>query len=403
VIAVADDGRPEVEEGVISTMWKNAFTLAEFHQRHDRVRTAMEAARIDLLLVFHPVNIQYLIGSQAKSYQEFQVLLFPLEDAPLTILMRLAEVAEISDLSLADDVRGWGGREAEDPLQAFATILKEKNGNGRRIGMEVPEFYMHPYTHRRLCDLLGDAYVLDASLLIHDLKLAKSPAEIAYIREAAAICDQGLEAAIGAVADGALEHDVAAEVYRALYRGGSDSPASPMNFASGERTCYGHGAPGDRRIRSGDTMHIEFGAARRRYCTTIGRQMNLGEPTPRVRDVYDVVRDACDACIAEIRAGVPAVRPHEAAKAVIAGAGLDRFRLHTTGYGIAPGYPPSWGEYVHLFADSGYTLEAGMVISIEPPVFIHEERLGVRIIDNVLVTKTGAEILSRAGRDLIVI
>ena len=168
-------------------MWKNAFTLAEFYRRHDRVRAAMEAARIDLLLVFHPVNIQYLIGSQAKSYQEFQVLLFPLEDAPLTILMRLAEVAEISDLSLADDVRGWGGREPEDPLQAFAKILKEKNGSGRRIGMEIPEFYMHPYTHRRLCDLLGDAYVLDASLLIHDLKLAKSPAEIAYIREAAAI------------------------------------------------------------------------------------------------------------------------------------------------------------------------------------------------------------------------
>ena len=88
---------------------------------------------------------------------------------------------------------------------------------------------------------------------------------------------------------------------------------------------------------------------------------------------------------------------------MIAGAGLDDYRLHTTGYGIAPGYPPSWGEYIHLFADSGYTLEAGMVLSIEPPVFIYEERLGVRIIDDVLVTESGAEILSRISRDLIVI
>lgn len=384
-------------------MWKNAFTLDEFHCRQRRVRIAMEAVGIDLLLIFHPVNIQYLIGSQAKSYQEFQVLLFPLEEAPLTILTRLAEVAEISDLSLADDVRGWGGREPEDPLDAFARLVREKGYLDRRIGMEVPEFYMHPYTYRRLCDLLGDAYVVDASSLIHDLKLAKSPAEIVYIREASAICDKGMQAAIGAVADGVSEYEVAAEVFHTLYRAGSDSPASPMNFASGERTCYGHGAPSDRRIHPGDTMHIEFGAARHRYCTTIGRQMNLGEPNARLREVYRVVREACDACIGEIRAGVSAVRPHQAAKRVIDDAGLNHARLHTTGYGIAPGYPPSWGEYIHLFADSDYTLEAGMVVSIEPPVFIHEERLGVRIIDDVLVTDTGAEILSRTSRDLVVV
>ncbi len=384
-------------------MWKNAFSPDEFKNRQQRVRETMESAGIDLLLVFHPVNIQYLIGSQAKSYQEFQVLFFPLEEAPLTILMRLAEVPEISDLSLADDVRGWGGREPEDPLQAFAGVLREKGYLGRRIGMEVPEFYMHPYTYRQLCSLLGDALVFDASFLIHDIKLTKSTAEIAYIREASAICDQGIQAAIGAVSDGASEFEVAAEVFHTLFRAGSDSPASPMNFVSGERTCYGHGAPSERRIRPGDTMHIEYGAARNRYCVTIGRQLNLGEPTPRVSEIYQVVRDACDACIAEIRVGAPAVRPHEAARAVIAEAGLDQYRLHTTGYGIAPGYPPSWGEYLHLFADSTYTLEAGMVVSVEPPVFIHEERLGVRIIDNVLVTDTGPQILSQASRELILV
>jgi Xaa-Pro dipeptidase len=150
-------------------------------------------------------------------------------------------------------------------------------------------------------------------------------------------------------------------------------------------------------------MHIEYGAAYRRYCATIGRQFCLGEPTPRMRELYQVVREASDACIAEVRAGVPAARPHAAAKKVIAEAGLDRYRLHTTGYGIAPGYPPSWGEYIHFFADSDYTLEAGMVLSVEPPVFIHEERLGARIIDDVVVTETGAEILSRSSRDLLVL
>src|SRR5215208_2865937 len=82
-------------------------------------------------------------------------------------------------------------------------------------------------------------------------------------------------------------------------------------------------------------------------------------PGGRLNEVYAVVREACDACLAEIRGGVPAVRPHEAAKRVIAEAGLDRHRVHTTGYGIAPGFPPSWGEPIHMFGGSTYVLEAG--------------------------------------------
>ncbi len=382
-------------------MSKHDFTEEEFAIRQRRVRAKMEAQGLDLLLVFNPVNIQYLIGSRAKSYQEFQVLFFTLEESSLTIMMRLAEVPELTDLSLAGDVRGWGGREPEDPVDMFAAIVKEKNFSGRRIGLEVPDFYMHPYNYERIRNILGDALKTDASMLVHDLKLVKSPAEICYIRRASDIADMAMQSAVGAIAAGATEMEVAGEVYRTMFRNGGDSPASPMNFCSGERTCYGHGAPSERVLQDGDFMHVEYGAAYRRYCTTIGRQFCLGEPTARMREIYHVVRESCDACIAEIHAGVHATRPHEAAKKIIAGAGMDQYRLHTTGYGIAPGYPPSWGEYIHLFADSTYTLEAGMILSIEPPVFIHEEKLGARIIDNVLVTETGAEILSAVSRDLM--
>ena len=96
-------------------------------------------------------------------------------------------------------------------------------------------------------------------------------------------------------------------------------------------------------------------------------------------------------------------RGKKAAKRVIKEAGLDHGRVHTTGYGLAPGFPPTWGEPIHMFGGSTYTLQAGMVVTVEPPVFLGEERLGARIIDNVLVTEDGAELLSRHSRDLIVI
>ncbi len=384
-------------------MSKHDFEPAEFATRQARARAAMEAAGIDLLIVVSPVNIHYLIGSRAKSYQEFQCLFFTLEDAPLTVLCRLAEVPEYTDLTLAGDVRGWGGREPEDPIDAFRAIVEEKRYLGRRVGLEVPYYYLGAHDYVRLKELLGDALAIEATRLVEDLKLVKSPAEIAYIRKAAAIADAGMETCVETLAEGMTELEVAAEMHRTMMRLGSEVPASPMNFVSGERTCYGHGMPGERKIGRGDFMHVEYGDAYRRYTSTIGRQMCLGEPTSRMRELYKVVRGACDACIAGIRAGVPAVEPHNAAKKVIADAGMDRYRLHTTGYGIAPGVPPSWGESIHMFGGSDYVLEAGMVVSIEPPVFIHAEKLGARVIDNVLVTATGAEVLSRFERDLIVL
>ena len=157
------------------------------------------------------------------------------------------------------------------------------------------------------------------------------------------------------------------------------------------------------RKEPGDDVNIEFGASWKRYTATIGRQLCIGEPSARMREVYDVCRAACDACIAAIGPGVPAIEPHLAAKRIIADAGLDRHRIHTTGYGIAPGSPPSWGEPLKMYGGSTDVLEAGMVVSVEPPIYIHEERIGARIIDNVEVTESGCELLSTVTRDLIVV
>jgi len=156
-------------------------------------------------------------------------------------------------------------------------------------------------------------------------------------------------------------------------------------------------------LRRGDTGHIEFGAVSHQYCATLGRQFVLGEPSERMQFIFDDVRAACDACVAEIAPGVSAVEPHRAAKKVIKEAGLDEFRLHLTGYGIAPGFPPSWGESLLLFEGCDDVLAPGMVVSVEPPVFISEEKLGVRLVDDVVITADSCELLSTFSRDLICI
>jgi Xaa-Pro dipeptidase len=82
---------------------------------------------------------------------------------------------------------------------------------------------------------------------------------------------------------------------------------------------------------------------------------------------------------------------------------MDQYRLHMTGYAVGGAFPPSWVEPLVMDSGCPYTLEAGMVIAVEPPLFGLEDGLGVRIIDNVLVTKKGCEFLSKTTRDLIVV
>jgi Xaa-Pro dipeptidase len=391
-------GRPEWE--------RLDFEPAEYAERQRRVRAEMERQGVDVLLVVDPRNLHWLVAFRAKSYQEFQCLVFPLEDEPLAMVCRKAEVAELSDLTLVDDVRGWSGQEPEDPIDALFDLLRERGLLGRRFGLEVPYYYLSPQDHAKIVSRLDASLVHDATTLVEGLKLVKSPAEIALIRRAAAIGDRAMHAAVGAVRVGASEFDVAAALYQSLLANGSDLPASPVNFMSGERTCYGHGAPTERRLRRGDLMHLEYGAAYHRYTATIGRNITLGDPSERQQYLHDVNRAACDALVAAVRPGVSSELPHLAAKRVIAEAGLDDGRVHTSGYGIAPGFPPSYGESIHFHSGYPYepgTLEAGMVLSIEPPIFLPRERLGVRLLDDLLVTEAGAELLSGYPRDLIVV
>ncbi|GAA5234254.1 aminopeptidase P family protein [Verticiella sediminum] len=382
-------------------MSKHYFTLAEFRQRQAAVRAEMARQGLDVLVVINPVNINYLIGAAPKSYQVFECVFFPLEDRPIIYTLRLGDVAEVTDYSLADTVRGWGGVKYEDPIDVFTEILVAQGYIDQRIGIEFPDYYLSVRNYQKIMKVLDGKRFVDASSLIENIKLIKSPAEIALIRKAAAIADIGIESLRNTLRPGITERQAAAEAHKDMMAAGGESPASPMNFASGERTCYAHVMPSDRVLQPGDFMHIEFGGQFNKYVSTIARHFSLGEPSQRALQLHEITHEANQACIDMIREGVRAEDVYKKALAVIGRCGLAQYNLHVTGYGIAPGFPPSWGESISLFDKSEGILRAGMVVSIEPPIFIHEERVGARIIDCVIVHKDRAEVLSTIPEDLI--
>ena len=133
-------------------MSKHDFTAAEFADRRARLRAALHDRDLDWLVVIHPVAIRWLTGSDAKSYQEFQCLFFSAEEAPLTVLTRAGEVAEFQDDALVDEVVGWGGGIAEDPIPHFTAWRKA--GPGCRSA-STPAYYLHPYHLLALREALG--------------------------------------------------------------------------------------------------------------------------------------------------------------------------------------------------------------------------------------------------------
>ncbi|MGH7152659.1 MAG: M24 family metallopeptidase, partial [Acetobacteraceae bacterium] len=224
-------------------MSKHDFAREEFADRLARVRAAIDGAGLDWLLVFHPVSIHWLTGADTKSYTSFQCLPVAAKAAPLTILTREMDRNEFEDDTLVDAVRGWNGREPEDPMVAFSRFAADLGLRAARIGMEVPAFYLHPQHYVRIKALLGDALVAEPTNLIHDLKMVKSPQEIAYHRRSAEIAGDAMAALLVRITEGCTELDLAAEAFHSFLKAGSGLPASTMNLVTGERSCFVLGAP----------------------------------------------------------------------------------------------------------------------------------------------------------------
>ena len=266
-------------------MSKEFFSKEEFQLRWKKVRDSMKKFEIELLMVIAPTNINYLIGTPAKGYQEFEVLFFSINSDPSVMFTRRSEVEMMTDYSLADEVYGWGGQESEDPIDALKKLMIEKNFLNKRIGIEVPYYYLHPFEYKKITDMLGNSIVHDSTNLIGDIKLIKSEAELNYVRKASDIADKSFNAGLNKLVSGISEREVSAAIHNEMFMNGGDIPSSPMNFLTGNRSMYAHGEPSDKKIQIGDFMHLQFGSHYRRYCCTIGRNICLGAPNKRMKEI----------------------------------------------------------------------------------------------------------------------
>lgn len=378
-----------------------AFPESEYRERLARARQALRAAGLDGYLCIAPEHLYYLSGFDGHTYWSDQACVFTTDQDEPTLVIRDTEEGLARETAWVRDVRTYRyGR--DDSLTLVASVVKEKGLGGKRVGADLRTFALPTAKGRRLLDLLDPITVEDAIELIGLLRVTKSPAELAYIRRAAEYANAGMEAAFAAVRPGRTEIEIAADIEYAVRSRGSESPAMPTWMSSGRRTGYSHLTPTDRVVEPGDLVLFAFAGVARRYHCTMYRTVSLGEPPPRVREVYAAAKEALLAGARAVTVGVPASAVEEAALMPLTRAGLNRYFAQRFGYGVSAGYPPSWMEPLDIVRGSNQRLAPGMVFCLHCVLKIPGE-FGVMAGGDFILHPDRLEYLDRSGVELRVL
>ena len=370
------------------------FPAEEYERRLQRVRDGMARNQLDVLLVHRPENIFYLTGYQTPGYYWHQVLVLPLDSEPVFIAPP-HEASLVPEYCWVDDVRLYP--DTSDWAEVTSDLLKELGLSSGRVGLETQSWFLTVDLRDRLAGRLPGATMLGGGGLIESCRLIKSPREQDYLRDAARFSEQGMQAGIAAVRDGATELDVAAAVHTALDLAGSEYTGLPAFITSGSRTELVHATWSPRRINSGELVFLEIPGSSNRYHAAHSRSVFVGDAPEIVQHAGEVAKTALETAKSKMRPGVPAGDVFEAGRAIIDGADIGYRQGRRIAYGIGIAFPPGWdeGDIFSINRDEQRPLQAGMSFHL-----ITTMRLkGVGAIgcsDTVLINENGPETLTGA-------
>ena len=357
------------------------------NERLTRCRGLLEELGVDGVLVTDPVDVRYVSGFRG-------------DDATLVIGADAALLCTDSRYweQVHEEVREFElSKVTSAPLLAHsAAAAAEVLGPDAGLGYQAAQLSHAAYRtlrrkhHGRLRDVRQSVTLLRA---------VKDQDEIAAMRRAGAVTDEGLAAVVARGLVGRSERDVAWDLRVEYHRLGAEGEAFGAIVATGDHGAQAHALPGERIIRAGELVVIDTGARVDGYCSDITRTYAAGEPDGHLRRVYDLVLAAQLAGLAAVRAGAHGRDDVDAAaRAVIEAAGFGERFGHGTGHGV--------GLEVHEAPSLGRTrgdrLETGMVCTVEPGIYV-EGLTGVRIEDTVLVTPDGAERLTTSPKELQIV
>lgn len=385
------------------------FDHREFKSRLAAVKREMASRGIDILLLSEPTNQNYLTGYNAYSFYTPQMVIVALNrEEPIWIGRRMDRVSASMTTYLAEEnIRAYTDDYVQSRILSaydfMADIVKEIGGEKARIGVEMSGYYYPAQAHADLTRSLPQAEFVDADLLVGWIRLVKSPAEIAVMRQAGQLADVAMQRVIDTVEAGVRECDIAAAVYQGQISGtpefGGDYPCCPPDLCIGERSIAPHAAWTDEPVREQTVVNLELSGCRHRYQVNLARTIVVGKPSKEFEDLSKIAVEA-------LNAGLDSVRPGRTCSDVAFDFGKALARHGLTkegrlGYPTGIGFPPASGERTASLRIGDETvLEEGMVFHMMPGLWLDDA--GITITQSFAVTANGFEPLTNTPRKLFI-
>lgn len=357
--------------------------------RVQALRAKMEQVNFDGFLVSHFANRRYLSGYIAGDIPPNETsgfLLITRQAAFLITSFNFAELARQQALDYEVVVFGNGVGFS----RKIAQLITEQGL--KRVGFEAIALIFDFYLNISQA-LEGKAELVPAKGFVEALRAVKEAEELAILREAVRLADQVFNEVAGLVQPGVTERQIAWEIERRIREYGGEGVAFETIVAGGPNGAVPHATVSERAFEPGDPVIIDMGARYQGYNSDLTRTLWVVEPTPRYKEIYNIVLEAELKAIKAIRPGLRAEEADVIARDFISSYGYGENFGHSLGHGIglAAHEPPS------LRKGSKDVLAPNMVHSVEPGIYLNGWG-GVRIEDLVSVTAEGHEVLTKADK-----
>ncbi len=233
---------------------------------------------------------------------------------------------------------------------------------------------------------------------IEEIRIVKTEAEIEKIKAAQKIAEDAFSHILTFIKEGMTEKEISLELDFYMLSHGADALSFETIAVAGKNSSMPHGVPGDYKVQKGDFITMDYGAVVDGYHSDMTRTVCLGEPSDKMREVYNTVLEAQLKGLEALHDGITGVDADKAAREVIEKAGYGK----NFGHGLGHGVGVEIHESPRLSPKAPHTLKTGHVVTVEPGIYLPDE-FGVRIEDMAVITEKGSVNLTNCPKELIIL
>jgi Xaa-Pro dipeptidase len=377
------------------------FDRSEYQDRIARTIKTLQDSGLDGLLMFHQESMYYLTGYDTFGFCFFQCLYLGC-DGRLALLTRSPDLRQAQHTSILDDIRIWTDEAGAQPAAQLKDMLDSLGVRNKRLGIETHAYGLTHYNGKALDAALDGFCRLDeASDLVSSLRGVKSPAELAYVREAGRLGDAALKAGIEATRAGADEGDILAAQQAAVFAGGGDYPGNEFIIGSGRDALLCRYKSGRRKLSDRDQLTLEFAGVYRHYHAALMRTFVIGELGKRHIEMHAACRAALEACEQAMRPGKTAGDVFDAHASVMDEHGMRPHRLNACGYALGAKFTPSWMDYPMFYHGNPVEIRPNMVFFAHMILMDSDSGTAMTLGRTSIVTEGATAPLSKHPLDLI--